>query len=86
MEYTGVITNFSFIPLVNVVPTTLRIWITIEQNGLEIMIEERGTIKELSQKFKFIIEGSDNYDFNGFLRRKCNIIKDLTGYHFDGFI
>jgi hypothetical protein len=74
------------LPLLEAVPSILRLWITLNQNGREIVLEERGTIEQLSEKFQFTIEGLDSWDFTGFKGRKCNILKDGSGYHFVGYV
>lgn len=85
MNYTATITNFNFLPMVEDVPSIIHVWILLP-TGLTIMLQDRGSIEELSRKYEFKIEGEHSWDFTGFVGRKCNVLKNNSGYHFTSLI
>ncbi len=83
--YIATITNQDFLPHV-VVPSVLRITVTTPDGKSIRVIEDKGSIEELSKKFGFKVSG-DTYDFTGFTGRKCNIEIDNDGYyHFKSMV
>lgn len=83
--YKATITNQQFLPMV-VAPSVLRFTITTPNGKDTHLMEAKGTIEELQNKFGFKVNG-DTDDFTGFTGRKCNIKIDQDGfYHFDSMV
>lgn len=86
MEYRGVIRDFNFMPMVDVVPSILNSHIEIPELGITLTFTHRGTIENLAGRFGFKISGPDTWDFSGYTGRECLINQDENGFAFVRFI
>lgn len=86
MQYTGIISRFNFMPMVEIVPSILHFWVTIREIDFEIMLEDRGSIEYLSSKYEFTIVSPYEWDFTGFVGSQCNILRNDSGFHFISFV
>jgi hypothetical protein len=76
MDYAARITRFDFRPMVEIVPSELQLWVNIPDFNGEFQLEtESGTIKELSDKFGFIIIDDKRWDFRGLEGKRCVVRK-----------
>jgi hypothetical protein len=85
MYENATIFDFNFLPLVEGMPSTLRIWVVLDRNMQTIHIEEHGSIKSLSKIFEFSIEREDVWNFQGFKGRKCVVANNSGHYSFVRF-
>lgn len=86
MDFLGVITNFHWQPMVEVVPSILQLEVRVYADGIIRTTEEQGSIKYLSNRYGFIVDGN-NYDFTPVIGRECRI-RSATGhfnFHFVGY-
>lgn len=76
------IAGFNFLPMIKPVPSVLQYTIYTNNGSNTRLLEEKGSIEDLSAKFGFKVNG-DTYDFGSFKGRKCEIQIDHDGfYHF----
>ena len=81
-NYVATITEHKFIPLVEVMLSTMRLTVSTPDGKDVRELEEKGSIADLSKKYDFKVEG-DTYNFIGYTGRKCNIEIDNDGFfHF----
>lgn len=81
MNHLATITRFELHPMVDFVPSTLNYWLRLE-NGHEIMMEASNTLEHLSQVFGFKIVNDSEWDFTGFIGRKCWVMDTTGGLRF----
>lgn len=89
MIYKAIITHVNFMPMVERVDSILRIDADLLELHYPVHLEERGSIKVLSKKFGFTVEGKDPdtvYDFKNFVGKRCQIQKINEEYKFLHFI
>lgn len=85
-QYDGRISKFQFHPMVEVVHSSLDFWVSVPDLGHEIMFTEDGSIEQLAARFGFKIVNAHEWDFSGFIGRKCRVNRDEQGFRFGGFI
>lgn len=87
MRYEAVITKWNFHPMVEVVPSSLDLWVYISHFDNEFMLStESGSIEYLSAKFGFKIVNSHEWDFTGIEGRKCVVEGDNLNFRFRHYI
>ena len=80
-EYVGTITQVSFRPMVEFIPSELDICVNVPELGHEIWFTETGSIETLSKKFDFsVINDREGAVYRVFdiVDRKC-IIRRYNG-------
>lgn len=85
MHFKGTITEVDFHPMVEVVKSFIQLRIQIDVTEI-IMIEEYGTIDELSKKFEFRIVSDNEWDISGIVGRRCDVLRNAQGYHFLSYL
>lgn len=86
MTQTATITKFNFLPMIELVPSILQYWIKFTNDGVEYMIEDKGSIESLSIRYKFKVVSDKEWDFTGFVGRRCLIQTSDVGFKFGGFL
>jgi hypothetical protein len=80
MDYLGVIRNFHWQPMVEIVPSILQLEVQVYEDGITRTTEERGSINYLSKKYGFLVEGN-NYDFTPVVGRECRLRNSPGGFY-----
>ena len=87
MQYKATILDFQFSPMVDGIPSDLRIRVFIKTLNLETTLNtESGSIESLSKKFDFEIVNEYEWDFKDFEGRKCIVEQDANGFRFISFV
>lgn len=82
MEYEAIIFDVNFLPLVDVVESTLSIRAVIPSTNEIIRIEDFGSITALSEKYEFIIVSNSEWDLRRMHKRDCIVNFDGNRYSF----